>query len=181
MPYNLPSYESERFSFGPGVLFIGAAGFTPTTDIGAVRTGAALHLTREVLEVPQGSPRTVVKRYATAETATLTVTGIEWNLRNLAYFLGLPYSSSGSLEELDFGGRMTIDEVALKFVHQTPAGETVEALLWRAQGSGDIEVTFGDDLHEMPYSFAAVAATTNWLGEALADGANLCKVRYQRA
>ena len=29
MPYNVPTYDTDRFSFGPGVLYLGATGSTP--------------------------------------------------------------------------------------------------------------------------------------------------------
>lgn len=177
MPYNIPTYATNRFSFGPGVLYIGSVGTTPTVDVGGVRSGGSLALSREVLEVPQGSPRTIVQRWATAEMATLSVTGIEWNIQRLSQFLGVDYSA-GPPNSLALGGDMNIDQVSLKFVHQTPAGGTVEILFWSSQGSGDIEVTFGDEVHEFPYVFNAVRQTSDWGSVALSDGAQLCKVQY---
>ena len=179
MAYNLPSYSTERFSFGPGVLYIGAAGQTPTTDVGAVRTGASLRITREVLEVPQGSPRTIVQRYVTSESVQMSVTGIEWNLDNLAQFLGVDITTSTpSLEQLDFGGLMSLNAVSLKFVHQTPEGHTIEVDVWRAQGSGEIEISFGDDVHEFPYTFNAIESDTDWSGNSLTAGQRLCRIKY---
>lgn len=29
MAFNVPSYNTDRFSFGPGILYIGATGSTP--------------------------------------------------------------------------------------------------------------------------------------------------------
>ena len=179
MPYNLPSYETDRFSFGPGILYIGVAGTTPLEDVGAVRSGGSLGLAREVLEVPQGSPKQIVKRWATAETATLSLTGIEWNLQNLSRFLGVDYEV-GPPTVLPFGGDIEIEEVALRFVHQTPAGGTVEVWMWKAQGSGSIEITFGDEVHEFPYVFNATDSSTDWAGDALGSKEHLCKVLFYR-
>ena len=36
MPLNLPTIDRDSISFGPGRLFLGAAGTTPTTDVGAI-------------------------------------------------------------------------------------------------------------------------------------------------
>lgn len=178
MPYNLPSYDTNRFSFGPGVLKLGTTGTTPTTDVGAVQSGATLTLTRELLEVPQGSPKTVVKRWATAESVALAVTGIEWNLAHLSEFLGIDYTAGPSPDRMDFGGALTVKQVSLKFIHQTPAGGTVEIWLWEATGAGNIEVKFGDDVHEFPYVFNAVYSANGWDGVTLIDGQNLCRIDH---
>lgn len=32
MPYNVPTYDTDKFSFGPGVLYLGATGATPSIE-----------------------------------------------------------------------------------------------------------------------------------------------------
>jgi len=178
MPYNIPSYDSDRFSFGPGILYLGVTGSTPSVDIGAVRSGAELTIARERLDVPQGSPRTIVKSYAVQENVQLTVTGIEWNLDRLADVLGAGVTTSSVAEDtIAFGGDMSIAQKALKFVHRTPAGTTIEVYLWAVEGSGEVAVTFGDDIHEFPYTFLARRATTDWAGNSLSTTRQLFKIR----
>jgi len=76
VPFNLPTYDTSEFSFGPCVVYAGPAGTTPAVDIGAVRGGASLEITREIIEVRQGNPALPVKRYVNNETASFTVTGV---------------------------------------------------------------------------------------------------------
>ena len=117
--YNVPSYETDKFSFGPAVLYAGPAGSTPSVDIGAVRSGGSLVVTRTILDVNQGSPATLVKRYVTAESGVLTITGIEWDFDNFSRVLGAGETSANTFE---FGGSMTVSNLALKLVHRNPAG-----------------------------------------------------------
>jgi len=79
-------------------------------------------------------------------------------------------------QKLGFGGDMNITEVAVKFVHQMPSGGTVIVYLWRAQGSGEITITFGDEPHEFPYEFSALTATTDWAGNPLSSTERLCRI-----
>lgn len=182
MAFNVPSYNTDRFSFGPGILYIGAAGSTPAIDVGAVTVGAKLAITREILEYKQGSPATVVKKFATQEAVTLDVTGLEWNVRNLALALGAGITSSDeSLETFEFGGSMDVDQYALKFVHVTPAGHTISIYLWKAEAGGGFEVSFAEGPHEFPMSFSAVESTTDWTGAAVASNKRLIKLVYEKA
>lgn len=151
-------------------------------DIGAVTVGAKLAVTREILEYRQGSPATVVKKFAVQEAVTLDVTGLEWNVRNLALALGAGVTSSDvSLETFEFGGSMDVDQYALKFVHVTPAGQTVSIYLWKAEAGGGFEVAFAEGPHEFPMTFDAVESTTDWTGAAVASNKRLIKLVYEKA
>ena len=177
MAFNVPTYDTDNFSFGPGVLYVGAAGSTPTLDVGAVRAGAEFAVSRERLEVFQGSPRSLVKQYIVQENAQLTVTGIEWDVDKLTYVLGSGVTTSTAAQDTyAFGGDLNISESAVKFVHETPAGHTIELYIWKAQGTGEITINFGDDLHEFPYVFAALESTTDWNSVALASNQRLFKI-----
>lgn len=173
MPYNLPSYETNKISFGPGILYAGVAGTTPGVDVGAVRSGASFVVTRTMLDVNQGSPATLIKRFVTAETGVLTVTGIEWDFNNFANVLGAGITSD---ETFEFGGSMDVSNLALKFVHRNPAGHTYTLMIWLANGEGVLTIPFGDDIHEFEYSFAALQTETNWEGNDLDEGKRLFKV-----
>jgi len=160
------------------VLYIGSAGQTPTIDIGAVKTGATLTFTRDKLEVKQGSPEKLIKQWVVTETVKLDVVGHEWNLENLRYAIGCGIiQTSGNEKTMDFGGDMEVTEASLKFVHQMPAGGTVEIDIWRAQSAGELSIEFGNDPHEFPYSFVALDADTAWDGTTLDERGRLCRIR----
>ena len=189
MPYNLPQFTTTRMSIGPAVLYIGPSGATPTVDVGAVESGATLTTTRTKEDIFQGFPKTLVAQFATQETAVLKLSGIEWNVNNLMYALGAGVTSSATnTEVLDFGGQITFQNVALKLVHQTPYGWTINVSIWQAQGDGAVEFNFGDTHHKMPYTFNAMVPWDNtsrsckdWAGAALAVGYQLFKVEVQKA
>lgn len=181
MAFNVPAFTTDDFSFGPGVLFIGAAGATPLTDVGAVRSGAEFAVTREILEVRQGSPATVVQNYVLSEEAILRVTGIEWNLSRLKDTLGsgvVTLNPAGE-DTFEFGGSLNLDEVALRFKHELPAGTTVILDIWTAQAMGEFTITFGDDIHEFPYMFKALETLVDWEGNSLPANKRLFKITKQ--
>jgi hypothetical protein len=176
LAYNVPSYDTQNLSFGPGVLYLcgltaaGAAGITEgqLSDVGAVNSGSSFQVTRTRLDVFQGSPKSLIDTFVTQEDAQLSVTGIEWNLSNLALALGAGLvTSSGVTTTFSFGGDLKVSDVAAKFVHVTPYGTTVTIRLWKAEGMGDLNVSFGDAIHEVPYTFKALESATKWGGSAL--------------
>lgn len=161
MGYNVPTVTKDNFSFGPGVLFAGVGcGLCPTIDIGAVRSGAELVITREQILVEQGSPYQRISSYVIRETIVLTVTGIEWNFDNLQRALGAGVlSDENGDKRFRFGGDMGICSIPLCFRHHTAEGDEIWVKLWCAQGNGEITITFGDDIHEFPYGFTAIQGT----------------------
>ena len=176
MAYNVPSGETERVSFGPGVLYLGASGTTPTVDVGYAR-GATLTITRDVIELWQGSPQELIKRYSNKETVKLAINGLEWNVDNLSYALGAGETTTGvSPELLEGGGDPNMSEVALMYQHITTEGYTVTLSIWTATGDGEVSIEFGDDLHEFGYNFTALLSTTNWGGDSLAAKKKLYKI-----
>lgn len=179
MAFNVPgNVDPLKFSFGPGVLYIAdipsastAADIVEATHLGAnscvggVRSGATFNVTRSRLDVFQGSPRALQKTFVVEETANLTVSGIEWNLENISRAIGAGNITGTTQKTFAFGGSLNVSDVAVKFVHITPAGYTLTIRIWQGQGNGDMTVTFGDDLHEIPYSFNAVdPGNTVWDG-----------------
>lgn len=170
MAYNVPTYHTQDFSFGPCVIYLGPVGVTPTTDIGAVRSGATYEVTRTLVDINQGNPATLVKTFVTEETGTLTVTGLEWNLTNFARALGVDVPTGN---EFKFGGAITVQEVAIKLVHETPSGATYNLYLWKARGGERISFAFNDDPHEFEYVFHSIMAATDWAGNTLGSGEQL--------
>ena len=202
MAVNVPQYDTDNFSFGPGILYVaaltqsGAAGITTMTqtlvtagDVGAVRSGAQFQVTRTRLEVNQGSPISLVKQYVTAEDAQLTVNGIEWDLEKLQLALGAgEVATSAALVTMGFGGDLDITDVAVKFTHVMPKGHTLSLRLWKAQGTGEMTVTFGDELHEFPYSFKSLLVPTQsngnvrgWDDEVLSAKESLFQIVIEKA
>ena len=178
MSYNKPTITEDKISFGPGVIYLGAAGATPTVDVGAVESAMGIAITRTMMDLFQGSPRELVKRVCTEEKVEINFTGLEWNLQNVQYALGAGELSNGDAT-LEGGGDMEFDEVALRFVHQTAAGGTVTVDCWRVSGSGEANIQFGDEWHKFPMKFSAQNSTTDWAGAALANKKQMYKVVYE--
>jgi len=178
---NIPVYNIDRMSFGPGIIYAGPVGQTPTTDIGAVQTGAVLTIGRTVLEVRQGSPGIVTDEFLQALDVTLTFNGLEWNLINLATLIGAGITTSTATEEtFGLGESARINEVALRFVHSMPTGGTISIHLWKAAQNAEQAITFGDDLHATPFSLRAHRATTDWVGNALDKDESLFRIIYEK-
>ncbi len=170
--YNLPDYEVRDLSFGPGVAYVGAAGTTPTADMGAVDPGMTLSIARTMLDVLQGVPKRLIERFCTQETVDFEFTMLEWNLERFRLALGAGEyddGGGGDVKKLKFGGSLEFFDVAVRFIHQTPKGGTVDVRIWKAKPSGEVSVEFGDDLHKLPFKASAIAASSNWAGAALGD------------
>ena len=181
MPYNLPTYDTNRISFGPGILFMGIAGTTPTVDVGAVRSGAELSINREKLEVIQGAPQFRVKSFSRKETISLTITGIEWNLDNLAKSVGAGITTtSGAEDTIELGGDVQFNVVALQYQHVTPAGHTILINLWEGEARGESSISFGDDEHEFPMTWDANRVVVDWAGASLPVKQQLVKIIRQK-
>lgn len=184
MAYNVPVYDTDRISFGPGILYMGAPGTTPLVDVGAIKEGGEFSVERKSLQVKQGSPKTLIAEYVQEEEVKIKVSGIEWNLDNLAYILGAGTTAGigGVTETFEFGGAMTKNNRALRFVHRTPSGATIDIHIFKGQGAGKIAIPFNDaDPHEFPYEFTALEGTTDFTGQALAAGKKLFKIIRTKA
>lgn len=171
MAFNVPVLSTNRLSFGPGILYLGTPGTTPLVDIGEVMGDATLDIKRTMLEVWQGSPQTLVQKYAIKEEVMLKVTGIEWNLTNLAYVLGAGVTTqSGATEQIDFGGDMAVSKRAVRYLHIQPDGSTIDVQLFTTQGKGEVNVAFKEKaIHEFPYEFSCLEGTTDFQGATLQD------------
>lgn len=179
--YNLPSYDVKNFSVGPGILYVGPIGSTPTIDVGITRAGAVMTVERDKEKVMAGSPQHMIDAIAVSETAQLEVTGIEWNLSNLSRVLGAGITShTGALENLALGGELSFDKVAVMYRHVTKAGHTIFVKLWEATGSGRMVINFNERLHEFPYTFECHDATTDWAGDSLDQDRRLFEIERRK-
>lgn len=179
--YNLPSYDVKNFSVGPGILYIGATGSTPTIDVGITRAGAVLTVERDKERVMAGSPQHMIDAIAVAETCVFELTGVEWNISNLSRVLGAGVTShTGALENIGFGGELSFDHYAVMYRHVTKAGHTIFVKLWDASGSGRMVINFNERLHEFPYTFEAHDATTDWAGDSLDQDRRLFEIERRK-
>jgi hypothetical protein len=180
LAYNIPSYDVNNFSFGPGILYIGVTGATPTTDVGA-STGGVLRVTRTILPVDQGTPKMRVHNLCSQELVELEFTSIEWDVLKMAMLLGAGETASASnVDSIDLGGDFNYGKWAVHYQHRMPAGYTLNIYLWEAIGSGETENTFGDALHEMGYKFQAVRATTDWNSASIAEKKQYCHIEINK-
>jgi len=184
MPINLPTIDTSKISFGPGRLFLGTAGTTPTVDVGSIAPdGISFSISKTVREIRQGNPQLVEEAFAQVQDLSLKVTGIEWNVTNLAYGLGAgATSSSASADTWEWGGDPLITKVAIQVQHQMgfAAGQTLNVNVWKAYADGGIEPKFGMEEHSFGYSYKAVRSATNWAGSALASTKQLVLVQRQK-
>lgn len=182
--YNQPAYDTTRFSIGPGIIYIGPTGTTPTVDVGGVTGDAILTIERNEVEIRQGSPQTLVGKLVKQEDVSIEFTGIEWNLDRLAQVLMDGTTSlSGAIEKIKVGGRPTSTPWAIRFVHKEADGGTVEVDLWKVLGDSKLAIKIGQDkLHEFPYKFWCMdPGSTDWSGAALSDGQKLVQVLRTKA
>ncbi|QGH73027.1 MAG: hypothetical protein [Siphoviridae sp. ctCJE6] len=183
MAFNVPSYTVRRFTFGPGILYMGAAGSTPAVDIGAVKGDAEVSVQRVALELKQGSPQSLVKKFAVEENVSLKVTGVEWNWNNLSYALGAGVTSQvGAAEVFEFGGDLEFSTRALRYVHIMPDGSTIDIHVFSAEGLGELVIALKEtDFHEFPYQFNALEGSVDFTNSALASNKKKFKIIHTKA
>jgi len=180
---NVSNYNTSNISLGPGVAYIGQAGTTPLIDVGALHDdGMELTVTREFLDVFQGSPKVLIKRFVTGENVELVVKGIEWNLINLALALGTGVTTSSAAQDTySFGEDPAAAEVAVQVVHSMPSGNTITLRLWRAQAIGEWKTAMKQgELHSFPLSFKGLSSTLTWDSQALVVGKRLFQIVRQK-
>jgi len=177
MPYNLPNFDVQRISIGPAIIYVGAAGQTPTIDLGAVYE-ADLKITAEDAKFFAGSPAGLQWRQTKKVEATLTVKGLEWNLSTWQKTLGGYFGEEGNVETLYATGDI-VDSMSLRAVHQTPSGGTIIIDFFKALPSSAPEVTFGFSPHQIPFTFSAVVAKYDFAGNALPAN-TMFKIVFQK-
>jgi hypothetical protein len=183
MPVNVPTFTSSNFSFGPGRLFLGAAGTTPSVDVGGItEEGISVTLMNKKKDITQGNPKIPVYTFSQEQGVTLKLSGIEWNVTTLLYGLGSGNTTSVSSQDtLSFGGDPLVEAVALWAQHyMAVAGHTLNMYVWRAVSDGDIEMALNHDEHKFPYQWKAQRSTTNWAGATLAFDEQLIQIYRQK-
>ena len=179
MPYNVPTVTTNDISFGPAVLYMGAAGATPSVQVGSIsEDGVSVELTSEKRYIAQGNPRVNYYNFSQAQGAMMKFTSIEWDFDNLTYALGAGVTAvSGSEKSFSFGGDPIVQQVAIHAQHyMAVSGNTMNVYMWTATSDSGVTAPFGQDEHSFEYSFTALATTTAWDGStALTDTTRLIK------
>lgn len=182
MPLNVPSYTTGNISFGPGRLFLGAAGTTPSVDVGAItEDGVTLELENEKRHIYQGNPKMIAYTFSQQQGVMVRLGGIEWDFTNFAYAMGSGNTTaSGSEDTFAYGGDPLVNQVAMHVQHQMAVlGHTLNAYIWQAVSNQSLVLPLGHDEHQFEYEFTAQRVTTNWAGASLASSEQL--VRIERA
>lgn len=182
--YNNPSGDVNKISLGPGIVYIGTTGSTPTIDVGYVKGEATLTFERSQTEIRQGSPQTIVDALVNSENVMIEFSGIEWNLDNLLYALGDGATSvSGATDIYKVGGKPVVQKRSLMFFHKMADGSSLFVDLWKAVPEGVITSKVSPtDPHEQAYKWKAMdPGNTDWAGGTLSDGQRLVRVRRIRA
>jgi len=173
MTFNLPQYTTDNITFGPAIVRLGPVGTTPTADVGAIEGNVEVVVTKEVLEVFQGSPQVLIIQYVTVQGLTVRFTALEalGKLSVLRYALGAgEYSGTPGVgvETLDFGGDVNMAELAAQIFHQMPNGTSIFFNVWRAQGRADTTVTFNKTgISGTPIELQALDGQTDFTGTAI--------------
>lgn len=169
MPTNLPQFNTKRFSIGPAVMYLGVAGVAPTVDLGAVYE-VAVKVTAENNKFLLGVPAVPQwYRFKTIEV-TLTVKGLEWNLETIRKVMGGYYlqETVGNTDvQTLYGTFEYVDPFSIRVLHKTPAGGTITLDVFRALPGGGGDFSFGQKVHEIPYTFHAISSPLDFEGNAL--------------
>lgn len=182
MPFNLPTVTRDDISFGPARLFLGAAGATPVTDVGAItEDGISVEITSEQRDIMQGNPKLIELTFNQMQSVKITLSSIEWNYDNLARALAAGNTSAGgTFEKFAFGGEPCATECAIHVQHQMcRTGDTLNVYVWRAVGEGSATLPFTHDEHQFAYSFKALRSSTDWAGNSLAVDEQLIAILRQ--
>ena len=165
MPYNVPTVTTDDISFGPARVYIGAAGSTPTVDVGAItEDGVNIEITSEKRYIAQGNPRINYYSFTQAQSVMVGFTSIEWDFDNFSFALGAGNTTSSASEEtFAFGGDPIAQQVALHVEHYMAAsGNTLDIYVWRATSEQGITMPLGQDEHQFEFKFTAIASDTTW-------------------
>lgn len=184
MPLNTPTYDTNDFSFGPGVIFMGAAGSTPATEVGAItEDGVSLEVTSEKKVITQGNPKLPIFAFAQAQGAMVKFTGIEWDFDKMAKALGAGVTSTGAgADTFAFGGDPLVTNYALHVAHQMAVtGHTMNIYAWKVFAEAGQAINLNHDEHQFPNSYVTMRSATDWGGTALDYKQQLFKLVRQTA
>lgn len=183
MGFNFPTFTENNVSFGPGRAYLGAAGATPTVDIGGItEDGIDIELESEVRHITQGNPKLKAYTFIQAQGVMITLRRIEWDLIRMPYGLGAGNTTSVSASDtLTFGGDPIAKRCAIQIVHQmAQPGQTLTANIWRCVAESGFNIALGQDEHTFEFKFAAQRVTTDWASASLGTTAELIQIIRQK-
>jgi hypothetical protein len=182
MGLNFPSGTRNDISLGPGQVFIGPAGATPTVDIGFLgEDGVSIEINRTMVDVTQGNPKVKIMRFIQEEDVKLSFSTIEWNPVTLAMALGAANTtSSGSVRTFSIGGDPTVDTFAIHVRHRMASvAQTINAYFWTVAADGQFSVALDHNPHNFPFAYTCLDSPTNWAGTTLAYDERLFRLERQ--
>lgn len=180
MPYNLPTGTTSNISYGPAVVFFGAVGSTPATDVGYIANDAGVNMTitRSTRTITAGNPKIPRIVFDQEQGCTVKFTGIEH--RDQVHALGLGAGITASTVAQDtfsWGGDPAPTNYAMMIRHLMAGGNTLFIDLWTVVGSGQPAFNFTHDEHMFEFEFTALVTTTNWAGSSLSAVQQLFRKR----
>lgn len=180
MSLNVPSGSTSKISFGPAVVYIGAAGATPTVDTGYIDNDAGVEITlsSKKRDITQGNPKIPLYTFSQEQNVMVKFSGIEWNQNNISYGLGAGTTAvSGAELGFTFGGDPIAKTCAIKIDHyMAVSGHTMTFYCWKAVSDGDIAIGLTHDEHKFPYQYKLQRSTTDWAGASLAYDKQIFKM-----
>jgi hypothetical protein len=182
MPLNLPTYDENQFSFGPGVVYFGATGTTPSTEVGAItEDGVSIDITSEKKVITAGNPKLPIYAFSQAQGCSIKFSGIEWDFNDMAKALGAGLTtSSGGVDSFSFGGDPIVTQVAIKMTHaMAVTGQTMNAYVWKAYAEAGMPIAFGADEHKFAHSYMGLRSATDWSGATLTYKQQLFRLARQ--
>jgi len=194
MALNQPNGTTNNISFGPGIVKIGAwqdltayspgtIDITPTTDIGYIgEDGITIELTSDKRNIVQGNPQIVTYSFATAQSAMINFTSIEWDFDNFVFALGAGATTalSGNSYTFAFGGNPLNTECAIFIEHKmASSNNTLEIYAWKCQSESGFSIPLtATEEHKFEFSFQVLNSTQDWAAAALPAEEGL--IRFKR-
>lgn len=178
MALNVPVYNEEKFSFGPAIAYVGAAGATPTEDLGFITDdGFTVEVMSEKTVLTQGNPKVPAYVFTNAQSAKVSFTTGEWDFDDFVRILGAGITSApAGSETISIGGDPLNTKLSLRLVHyMAESGHTLNFDFWTVVSDGGLSFGINQDLHTFKHSYNCLRTTTDWASVTLASGAQLCK------
>ena len=172
---------------GPGLVFLGPPGATPTIDVGGIaEDGINVALEKESRDIMQGNPKIAQFRFDQQHGVLVKFKSIEWDFENFQRALGSGVTTTvvGPPDFLNYGwgGDPCPTEFALRIQHaMCLSGHTMYINVWRVVSDSGFEIALGQDEHMFEFSFRGLVATQDWASAALSTNESLIQFSRQTA
>lgn len=175
----MPNGSTNDISFGPARVYLGAAGTTPTTDVGFIgEDGVTIELTSEKRNITQGNPQLIEYSFVQTQSVMINFTSIEWDYDNFVFALGAGVTTNGGgVETFSFGGDPINVLTAIHIEHEMAVtGNTLNIYAWKAQSESGFSLPLTQDEHQFEFSFTVLRAKDSWDGASLPAEQQLIKI-----